>query len=232
MVLTLVVAAVLVSRDAGVGAVVARDALRRGSSRTSAISSIAGTRRPPPGAERRRRCSTSCTRPTTARPGSRSRSSTATRHAGRRGRRRHDRRREGRPRAVARQRVVPAYGMAPERRAPDQPLSWTVNCLVCHTAEIDGVAYFGAGTKTFDELWLGEALKRLTSEPWRACCRGIRRTRAGGRRQPDSEQPSPRQDRFADARAVDGVRGVARRAVHAAARRRDAGGRATSAAAT
>ena len=29
---------------------------------------------------------------------------------------------------------------------------------------IDGVAYFGAGTKTFDELWLGEALKRLTSE--------------------------------------------------------------------
>lgn len=43
---------------------------------------------------------------------------------------------------------------------------WTVNCVVCHTAEIDGVAYFGAGTKTFDELWLGESLKRLTSEPW------------------------------------------------------------------
>ncbi|HEV3141023.1 MAG TPA: hypothetical protein VGY57_10930, partial [Vicinamibacterales bacterium] len=31
-------------------------------------------------------------------------------------------------------------------------------------AEIDGVAYFGAGTKTFDELWLGEALRRLTSD--------------------------------------------------------------------
>src|SRR6185503_15121481 len=49
-----------------------------------------------------------------------------------------------------------------------EPLRWTVNCLVCHMAEIDGVAYFGAGTKTFDELWLGEALKRLTSDPWRA----------------------------------------------------------------
>ena len=48
-----------------------------------------------------------------------------------------------------------------------EPLKWTVNCLVCHTAEIDGVAYFGAGTKTFDELWLGEALKRLTSDSWR-----------------------------------------------------------------
>jgi len=62
--------------------------------------------------------------------------------------------------------MVPAFGMAPNvtRR---EPLRWTVNCLVCHMAEIDGVAYFGAGTKTFDELWLGEALKRLTSEPWR-----------------------------------------------------------------
>ena len=29
------------------------------------------------------------------------------------------------------------------------------------------MAYFGAGTKTFDELWLGEALKRLTSDQWR-----------------------------------------------------------------
>ncbi len=58
--------------------------------------------------------------------------------------------------------TVPAYGMAPNADA-GQPLRWTVNCLVCHTAEIDGVAYFGAGTKTFDEVWLGEALKRLTS---------------------------------------------------------------------
>jgi mono/diheme cytochrome c family protein len=61
---------------------------------------------------------------------------------------------------------VPAFGMAPNRDA-GAPLRWTVNCLVCHTAEIDGVAYLGAGTKTFDELWLGEALKRLTSGPWR-----------------------------------------------------------------
>lgn len=61
--------------------------------------------------------------------------------------------------------LVPAFGMAPNAGS-DQPLMWTVNCLVCHTAEIDGVVYFGAGTKTFDELWLGESLKRLTSQPW------------------------------------------------------------------
>lgn len=66
---------------------------------------------------------------------------------------------------------VPAFGMAPNAGARE-PLKWTVNCLVCHTAEIDGVVYFGAGTKTFDELWLGEALKRLTSEVWRARLRG------------------------------------------------------------
>jgi len=77
--------------------------------------------------------------------------------------------------------LVPAFGMAPNaewapldsddlgaaRQAAREPLKWTVNCLVCHTAEIDGVAYLGAGTKTFDELWLGEALKRLTSDRWR-----------------------------------------------------------------
>jgi hypothetical protein len=65
------------------------------------------------------------------------------------------------------QSVVPAYGMAPGPRS-DLPLRWTVNCLVCHTAEIDGVAYLGAGTKTFDDRWLGEALKTLTSERWRS----------------------------------------------------------------
>jgi mono/diheme cytochrome c family protein len=47
-----------------------------------------------------------------------------------------------------------------------------VNCVVCHTAEIDGVTYFGAGTKTFDDIWLSNALKRLTSAPWRAALRG------------------------------------------------------------
>jgi len=68
---------------------------------------------------------------------------------------------------------VPAFGMAPNAAAAGrEPLKWTVNCLVCHTAEIDGVAYFGAGTKTFDERWLGEALKRLTAEPWRGRLRG------------------------------------------------------------
>ena len=44
-----------------------------------------------------------------------------------------------------------------------------MNCLVCHTAEIDGVVYFGAGTKAFDEVWLGEALKPLTSERGARC---------------------------------------------------------------
>jgi len=61
--------------------------------------------------------------------------------------------------------AVPAYGMAPSLD-PDKPLRWTVNCLVCHTAEIDGVAYFGAGTKTFDDKWLGDALKVLTDDKW------------------------------------------------------------------
>jgi hypothetical protein len=64
-------------------------------------------------------------------------------------------------------RQVPAFGMAPNAGS-QAPLRWTVNCLVCHTAEIDGVPYLGAGTKIFDELWLGEALKRLTSTPWRS----------------------------------------------------------------
>ena len=63
-------------------------------------------------------------------------------------------------------RLIPAYGMAPNPAA-NRPLSWTVNCLVCHTAEIDGVAYFGAGTKVFDDKWLGESLKTLTGDRWR-----------------------------------------------------------------
>ena len=60
---------------------------------------------------------------------------------------------------------VVAFGMAPSRAA-DKPLMWTVNCLVCHTAEIDGVTYFGAGTKVFDDRVLGEALKLLTRDGW------------------------------------------------------------------
>ena len=63
-------------------------------------------------------------------------------------------------------RFIPAYGMAP-RLEPEGPSSWTVNCLVCHTAEIDGVAYLGAGTKVFDDKWLGESLKLLTDKTWR-----------------------------------------------------------------
>jgi len=66
---------------------------------------------------------------------------------------------------------VRAFGMAPNADS-GAPLRWTVNCLVCHMAEIDGVAYFGAGTKTFDELWLGDALRRLTSDRWRGLLPG------------------------------------------------------------
>jgi mono/diheme cytochrome c family protein len=61
---------------------------------------------------------------------------------------------------------VPAFGMAPNDTR-GEPLKWTVNCITCHTAEIDGVVYFGAGTKTFDDKWLGDALKVLTNERWR-----------------------------------------------------------------
>ncbi len=61
--------------------------------------------------------------------------------------------------------VVPAYGMAPSLDGQGS-LKWTVNCLVCHTAEIDGVAYLGAGTKRFDDKWLGDSLKVLTGEKW------------------------------------------------------------------
>ena len=53
------------------------------------------------------------------------------------------------------------FGMAPNPR-PDRPLSWTLNCLACHTAEIDGVAYFGAGNKALDEMVLGNAAEKLT----------------------------------------------------------------------
>ncbi|MEP6916628.1 MAG: hypothetical protein ABJC89_13335 [Acidobacteriota bacterium] len=63
--------------------------------------------------------------------------------------------------------LVPAFGMAPAVGS-GEPLKWTVNCLVCHTAEIDGVTYFGAGTKVFDDKWLGDALKVLTNPRARA----------------------------------------------------------------
>src|SRR6185295_709832 len=44
--------------------------------------------------------------------------------------------------------LVKAYGMAPgfaPANQPQLPLKWTVNCVLCHTAEVDGRAYFGAG---------------------------------------------------------------------------------------
>ena len=72
---------------------------------------------------------------------------------------------------------VVAFGMAPSRSV-DQPLMWTVNCLVCHTAEIDGVTYLGAGTKVFDDFLLGEALKLLTRHSGGMCLPRSHRTRS------------------------------------------------------
>lgn len=62
---------------------------------------------------------------------------------------------------------VKAWGMAPDTQT-GAPLRWTVNCVICHTAEIDGRVYFGAGTKTFDEKFLADSLKTLTSDAGRA----------------------------------------------------------------
>jgi hypothetical protein len=61
---------------------------------------------------------------------------------------------------------VAAYGMAPNPAA-GQPLSWSINCLACHMAEIDGVAYFGAGTKVLDEQALADTVKLVTSSAGR-----------------------------------------------------------------
>ena len=50
---------------------------------------------------------------------------------------------------------------------PDQPPGWSINCLACHMAEIDGVAYFGAGTKLLDERILADTVKMVTSSAGR-----------------------------------------------------------------
>ena len=63
-------------------------------------------------------------------------------------------------------RVARVYGMAPEL-APGRPLAWTANCVTCHTAEIDGVVYFGAGGKVLDEKLLKLAVLGLTDARWR-----------------------------------------------------------------
>jgi mono/diheme cytochrome c family protein len=63
-------------------------------------------------------------------------------------------------------RTVVAFGMAPNL-TPGQPLGWSVNCLACHTAEIDGVVYFGAGAKVLDEKVLADTVKMATSSTGR-----------------------------------------------------------------
>ena len=116
--------------------------------------------------------------------------------------------------------LVPAFGMAPKgANSPSagrwERLRWTVNCLVCHTAEIDGVAYFGAGTKVFDDNWLGEALKSADERSLATAAARLSATRLWRPRRTGSSQPPSRQDRLAHARALDGVCRITRRAVHA-----------------
>jgi hypothetical protein len=60
-----------------------------------------------------------------------------------------------------RNRIARAYGMAPNP-APGAPLAWTVNCVACHSAEIDGVVYLGAGGKVLDEKGLVETVIEVT----------------------------------------------------------------------
>ena len=134
---------------------VARRAGGRGSTRTSATSLSSGIRADPRPEAERRRGAVRFHVPDLPTLGVDSAVAVRqqSRHAGGRRRRGHDRRRQGRPRAVARQpaRAGVRHGAERRRDRRAQPLKWTVNCLVCHTAEIDGVAYFGAGTKTFDD---------------------------------------------------------------------------------
>jgi hypothetical protein len=74
-------------------------------------------------------------------------------------------------------RYARAYGMAPNPD-PGRPLGWTVNCLACHTAEIDGVVYFGAGSKVLDEKMLADTVKLVTGRVGR---RLLRSDEADGR---------------------------------------------------
>ena len=106
--------------------------------------------------------------------------------------------------------VVAAYGMAPNP-APGQPLGWSINCLACHMAEIDGVAYFGAGTKMLDETdpgrhgQDGHQLRRTIPAPTR------RARRPDGGAHPRGDGPSSsRPDRSAHLRPLHGVPGFAR----------------------
>ena len=148
---------------------------------------------------------------------------------GRRGRRRHDRRREGRTRAVARQRAGSGIrdGAERGRATPARRALRSAGPSIASSAtrrKSTASRTSARAPKLFDEVWLGEALKRLTADQWLARLpRNPRRLRAGRGSEPDSQQSSSRQDRFAHPRQVDGIRRVARGAVHEAAQRCDAG---------
>ena len=86
---------------------------------------------------------------------------------------------------------VRAYGMAPNPD-PDQPPSWTVNCLACHMAEIDGVAYFGAGSKVLDERILADTVKLVTAPAGRYRLPRGGPTTDGAARPRGDGPPSPR----------------------------------------
>jgi hypothetical protein len=56
---------------------------------------------------------------------------------------------------------TPAYGIAAGRDR-EGTRSYTSNCVMCHVAQIDGVVYFGAGSKIWDEKGLVDmALKAV-----------------------------------------------------------------------
>ena len=65
---------------------------------------------------------------------------------------------------------VPAYGMSASK-VVGPSRSYTSGCLMCHIAEIDGVVYFGAGNKVFDEKRLVDIAIKSTSSTARALLR-------------------------------------------------------------
>ena len=135
--------------------------------------------------------------------------------------------------------LVPAFGMAPnaDARTPgDSP-----NTTAPVDRQLPGLPHGGDRRRRLlrrGHQDVRRALARRGAEAAderplaRAAATRFGRLRAGRGGPSDSEQPSPRQDRFAHARPVHGVRGIARRAVHANARQHRCRRSTTSAGAT